>query len=143
MKTFNEFLNDILESIDHESDYELNEAVTVSNKRPSTHAEHEYAYHGIIRRTHVERTLGLKRGSISKDSKTYIKHGNVHLKAEPNGDDVLVSVVHKPKFFARDASSHDVERQKIMDALSKKPKPKAKTAATAKPKTTAAPKPKK
>jgi len=99
---------------------ELDEGVTVLSGRPTTHAEHHYSTSaGSHSPSHVEKTLGLKRGSISKDKKTYIKHGDVHVRTTPAGKHVHVSLVRKFGKFGQDTSKHDQQRESLRSKLLK------------------------
>lgn len=100
---------------------QIDEGVTVLNGRPTTHAEHHYSTTaGSHSASHVEKTLGLKSGSISKDKKTYIKHGDVHVRTTPAGKHVQVSLARKHGKFGQDTSKHDDQREALRDKLLKK-----------------------
>lgn len=105
-----------MEEVEH-----IEEGVTVLSGRPTTHAEHHYSTSaGSHPASHVEKTLGLKSGSISKDKKTYIKHGDVHVRTTPAGKHVQVSLVKKIGKFGQDTSKHDQQREALRSKLLKK-----------------------
>ena len=110
----------VKEEVEIDEEYSLNEAVTVLAKRPTTQTEHSYSTsHGAHSHSHVEKSLGLKRGSISKDKPTYIKHGDVHVKVTPLGKHVMVQSARKIGKFGEDTSKHKSQQDSIHKALKK------------------------